>query len=183
MRTQPLLLLLLCSLQIQFLTGQTTGSNDCSLTIPAIALLDLEPSNANITLYMTAPTEAGLPLTIGGQATNSTKWLNYTSAIVQGGPARTITAKVTDGTVPAGIALYLQAGAYTGNGAGTLGSPTGPVTLDHTAKTIVSGIGGCYTGDGANKGHLLTYSLAISDYTLLNHNSSIPIQITFTISD
>jgi len=165
------------------LRSQSTAGSDCSLTIPAIALLDIEPANPPIVLYLDPPSEAGAPLTIGDGGANSTKWLNYTSALMADGPARTVTVKVTSGTVPPGVNLRVQAGPYTGAGAGTLGLSAGLVTLDNTAKTILTGIGGSYTGDGPNNGHLLTYSISIADYSLLDFSSSAVLQVTYTISD
>lgn len=161
----------------------STSSSSVSLTIPAIALLDIEPNVAPITLTFAAPTQAGLPLTVSSASSNSTKWLNYSSAINAGGTTRTISAQVTSGTIPAGVSLRVQAGTYTGTGAGTLGTPAGLVTLGPTAQTVVSGIGRCYTGNGGNRGHLLTYSMIISNYDLLNFSQSTNLQITYTISD
>ena len=55
--------------------------HDVQVTIPEIALLDIEPNMAPITLSMDAPDEGGLPLTISSNGTDNSKWLNYTSAI------------------------------------------------------------------------------------------------------
>ena len=161
----------------------STDNHDVGLTIPEIALLDIEPDYTTITLSLDPPTEAGLPLTVATAGTNSSKWLNYSSSLAPGSTARTVTAQVTSGTLPAGVNLRVQAGTYAGNGAGTLGTPVGLVTLGATAKTIISGIGGCYTGDGSSKGHRLTYSVAIGTYSALNFSQGTNLQITYTISD
>lgn len=178
-----LLILIFCWRSVIALPGQSTGSNNCSLTIPAIALIDIEPAGVPITLSMTPPTEAGAPLTIGSAGTNNSKWLNYTSALAAGATARTITVRVTSGTVPTGVSLKVQTGTYTGTGAGTLGVPVGQVAIDNVARTVISGIGGSYTGDGINKGHQLTYSISVSNYALLKFNQSTALQITYTITD
>ncbi len=177
--------LMLCFiwLSAHVLPGQTTGSSNCSLTIPAIALLDIEPAGVPITLSMTPPTEAGNPLTIGAGGTNNSKWINYTSALAAGAATRSINVRVTSGSVPTGVSLKVQASTYSGTGAGVLGVPAGQVTVDNVARTVISGIGGCYTGDGVNRGHRLTYSISISNYSLLKFNQSSSLQITYTITD
>lgn len=183
LKTLHILAFAILLLSVAQVAGQSSDDHDVGLTIPQIALLDIEPNIANITLSLTPPSEAGRPLTVGAAGTNNSKWLNYSSAIAPAAPARTVTAQVTSGAVPNGLNLLLQASSYSGGGAGTTGSPVGQVTLNNTAKTIISGIGGSYTGNGANNGHRLTYTLAISDYAQLNYSQSTNLQITFTISD
>lgn len=160
-----------------------TDNHSVGLTIPEIALLDVEPNTSTISLALTPPTEAGLPLTASTAATNNSKWLNYTSALAPSSTNRTVTVQVTSGTVPSGINLLLQAGSYSGSGAGTTGTSVGQIALNNTAQNLITGIGGCYTGDGSSTGHRLTYTLAISNYAQLNFSQSTNLQITFTISD
>ncbi|WP_419869621.1 hypothetical protein [Chryseobacterium sp. CT-SW4] len=158
--------------------SQTTGNINVSVSLPIVTLLDIEPAGA-IAMNFTAPTEAGQPVT--APASNTTKWINYTSAIASGGLTRRITAAVNQ-TIP-GVNIRLTAATASGAGAGTLGTPTAQVTLTTTATNIITGIGGAYTGNGANNGHRLTITLAVSSYTNLTSRTNTPIVITYTITE
>ena len=78
----------------------------------------------------------------------------------------------------------MQAGSIsTGNG--TLGSPTGQITLSGTGQNVVTGIGSAYTESGENKGHQLTYILDMdnSSYATLIASEYDNITVTFTIAE
>ncbi|MGK6343846.1 hypothetical protein ACMGDK_16625 [Chryseobacterium sp. DT-3] len=149
-----------------------------AVTLPVVTLLDIEPTGT-FTLNFTAPTEAGQALT--APAANTTKWVNYTSAIVSGGLTRRITASVNQ-VIP-GVSIRLQAAAASGAGGGVLGTSSGLVTLSTTATNIITGIGGAFTGTGANNGHRLTISLAVNTYANLSARTNTPIVITYTITE
>ncbi|WP_228423605.1 hypothetical protein [Chryseobacterium carnipullorum] len=149
-----------------------------ALTLPVVTLLDIEPTGT-FTLNFTAPTEAGQALT--APAANTTKWINYTSAIASGGLTRRITASINQ-LVP-GISIRVQAAAASGSGGGTLGTSAGQVTLSTTATNIITGIGGAFTGNGANNGHRLTISVAVNTYANLSALTNSPIVITYTITE
>ena len=155
-----LLLLFFISLHISAIS-QT--SQNITLVLPSIALMDIAPNNAVFNLNLAAPTEAGN--SIINTTTNSTKWINFTSAVAPG-ITRRITAQVS-GTPPNGINLKLLTLNYAGGGAGALGNSSGTVYLTGTAQVLVNTIGGAYTGDGSNNGYNLNYSLEISNYSLL----------------
>jgi hypothetical protein len=157
------------------LMAQTSGSGNITLTLPTVALLDIHPAG-NISMNFSAPTEAGNPL--GNPTSNNTKWLNYTSAVSVGN-TRIITASVNQ-MIP-GINIRLQAGAAAGSGGGARGTSAGLVTLITTPATIISGIGGAFTGDGTNNGHQLTLSLVPGTYANIIAQSYSVI-ITYTIS-
>ncbi|MBB6372636.1 hypothetical protein [Chryseobacterium shigense] len=149
-----------------------------AVTLPIVTLLDIEPTGT-FTLNFTAPTEAGQALTT--PAANTTKWVNYTSAIASGGLTRRVTASINQ-TIP-GVNINIQAAAASGAGGGTLGTPSGIVTLSTTAATIITGIGGAFTGTGANNGHRLTISLAVNSYANLSARTNTPVIITYTITE
>lgn len=149
-----------------------------AVTLPIVTLLDIEPAGT-FTLNFTAPTEAGQALT--APAANTTKWVNYTSAIASGGLTRRVTASINQ-TIP-GININVQAAAASGAGGGTLGTSSGLVTLSTTAATIITGIGGAFTGTGANNGHRLTISLVVSSYANLSARTNTPVIITYTITE
>ncbi|MFZ4931958.1 hypothetical protein [Chryseobacterium sp. Mn2064] len=156
-----------------------TASLPVTMTLPVVTLMDIEPSGS-ISLNFIAPTEAGNSLTI--PISNTSKWINYTSAIATGGLSRRITAATNNTSIP-GVSIRLQAGAATGAGGGTLGTSSGLVTLSPTPVTIISGIGGAFTGNGTSNGHQLTISLVISNYALLTAQTNNSISIVYTITE
>ncbi|WP_185094993.1 hypothetical protein [Chryseobacterium taiwanense] len=147
-----------------------------SFTLPQVALMDIEQTSS-INLDLTKPTEAGNRLV--NPSNNTTKWLNYTSAVASGG-SRSISASITQ-LIP-GVDVKLQAAAASGSGAGTLGTPSSQITLSTTPTTIISGIGGAYTGNGVGNGHQLTLSVSPNTYTNLNTSNN-TVTVTYTITD
>ncbi|MET3537325.1 hypothetical protein [Chryseobacterium limigenitum] len=160
------------------LFSQTTGNSAVSVALPVVTLLDIEPTG-NFTLNFAAPTEAGL--TIVNPSVNTSKWINYTSAIAPAGLTRRVTASVNQ-VIP-GVSIRLQAGTASGVGGGTMGTSSGQVTLTTTPVTIISGIGGAFTGNGANNGHQLTISVVPNTYANLLARTNTPVVITYTITE
>lgn len=160
-----------------------------TISIPEVALLDLEVATGTtaITLAGTAPTEAGLPMTFGAAATNATIWMNYSSIVGSTKPTKNITAKISSG-LPTGLKLTVEAATFSGTGKGTTGATSGAVDLDATDRSVVTGIGSAYTGDGATNGHLLTYKLNYATTETANYKDlrfdAVPLlTITYTLSD
>lgn len=168
-----------CSILFYLITlvtlGQTTVS--VSISLPAIALLDLN-NNSAIIMAFQAPTEAGAPVT--APASNSTKWLNLTSAVTPGATRR-VSAQVVSGSLPNGVRLKLETAAFSGSGSGTFGSVTSPIYLSATATTIINGIGGAFTGNG-NNGYNLQYTLEIQTYSQLQKANN-TFSILYTLID
>jgi len=163
--------------------AQQQGYGDISFGIPSIAMLDVEPTAlSNIVLVIVAPTEAGLPASTQS-ASNSQLWLNYSSSLPTGGLSRSIMVQITAGTLPQGVELRLNTAPFAGSGSGTFGSTSGEIPVNYSPQRIISGIGRCFTGNGQNNGHNLTYSLSIIDFSKLDLESSTAIQITYTITD
>ncbi len=155
------------------------------ITIPEVAILDLEASSGtSITLAVAAPTEAGLPVSFA-DAVDSTVWINYSSIVGNTSEAsRTVSAKISAGTVPGGMVLKVTAASDAGNGDGTVGSSAGQITLSGTNQTVVSAIGSCYTGDGASNGHALYYALEQSgSYADIDFDDATTLTILYTISN
>lgn len=170
-----------------FAQDSETDSHQLTINIPDVALLDIESALSNdITLEAAGPTEAGEKLNF--DETNTDLWINY-SSIVGTDHTRKVTVQITDGDVPAGLDLTVLAGAYSGSGKGTTGTPAASaINLNNKlAADIISGIGSCYTGDGASNGHQLTYqvkeSTDASAYSNLNFDNSATLTITYTLTD
>ena len=153
-------------------------SVNISTTVPSIALMDIAPNNTAFNLNIVAPTEAGSIVTIN--PTNSTKWINFSSAVVTG-TTRKITAQLS-GTLPVGLNLKLIVSNFAGIGSGTTGTSSGTLFLSGTAQIIINSIGGAFTGDGSGNGYNLNYSLEIADYSLLKSQTS-TFSIIYTMSD
>ena len=163
-------------------------AHDIVIGVPAVALVDIEgASGTTINLGADAPTEAGLPVDFAAGASNSDLWINYSSIKDSANATRSIAAKISSGTLPAGMTLTVTAGADAGNGDGTVGSSAGAVSLTTSDQDVITGIGSAYTDDGASNGHNLTYGLAITtgagNYALLDASNNTTIEITYTISD
>ncbi|MBO6183852.1 MAG: hypothetical protein J6O88_04045 [Chryseobacterium sp.] len=172
-------LVFLASFIINFnLYSQTTGNSTVAVTLPIVTLMDIKPAGT-ITMSFSNPGVAGNPII--SPAANTTKWINYTSAIALGGLTRKITASIN--TLIPGIDIKIQAAAASGSGGGTLGTPSPQVTLNTTSQTIISGIGGAFTGNGANNGHRMTINLSANTYSNLSARTNTPVVITYTITE
>ena len=162
-------------------------SHTVTIGIPEVALLDIESTTTNaISLNATAPTEAGDKVVFN--QTNSDLWINY-SSIVGKKSTREVSVQITGGDVPNGLELSVVAKEDAKKGEGTTGSAVkDPIVLnDKKAATIIEGVGSAYTGNGANKGHNLTYKIAQSSdedaYSKLSFEESTTLTITYTLSD
>jgi len=166
--------------------GQDDNDADHNIviSIPEVALLDVE-GGTSINLGGTAPTEAGDPITFG--STDNSLWINYSSIIGSTTePSRAVSVAVSSGTLPGGLDLKVQAGNDAGSGDGTVGTPSAQLTLSSTGQSIITGIGSCYTGDGANNGHQLTYTLDLAsggNYADLDFDDATTVTVTYTLSD
>ncbi len=160
------------------LLAQIDDDHQLTLQLYEVALLDIEPGVTTVSLNAASPSNAGEPLQ---GATDNSSWINYTSC-VSNTSSRTVSVEL-DGLLPSWLELQVEASAYSGSGQGDLGTSTGIVTLSPVTTEIITGIGGCYTGDGINNGHQLTYRLVITDYSSLVSGGYGPLLVTYTMSD
>lgn len=163
--------------------GQTTANVNASISMPSVALIDIiSAGSTNITLKMTAPTEAGVLL--GTFASNANNWLIFTSAVPPGG-SRSIKGDVI-GTLPPGVRLRLDISPYIGNGQGLTGGNsyvTSNVYLTGTAAGFIDNIKGAYTGTGyGTNGFNLKYSLEIQNYAGIRSGIS-SVTVRYTMAD
>ncbi len=169
-----------------FAQDNNTGSHNLAISIPEVALVDIEPANTTISLAPNAPTEAGNFLDFSNARDNSL-WLNYSSVVgSKSDPSRKVSVAITNGEVPGGLELYVAA-AKAATGKGKLGSPVGRVNLNTTATELISGIGSCYTDNGENFGHQLTYDLQLANdenaVASIDFDESTTLTITYTLTD
>jgi len=175
-------------------TGDDTNeaSHHVGITVPTVALVDVEGADGEAGTINLAPDVSGLEAGESvdfSSATDNSLWLNYTS-IVKGNShgddsnARSISAKISDGSLPGGIKLRLTVGGIS-SGNGTRGqSAAKSKELKNNAEDVVTGIGTCYTESGENKGHQLTYSLDMDNgnYQALTAGSY-EVTVQYTISE
>jgi hypothetical protein len=169
--------------------AQDTKSDKHTLDIkiPEVAILDLETTGKSGVIAMEgqAPTEAGNALDFS-KAVNSELWINYSSIIgKKTEPSREVTVQITDGTVPSGLEILVEAAKDANKGEGNVGTPAGQLTLSTAAQSIITGVGSAYTGNGANAGHNLTYKLqlATGKYGDIDFDQSGSITVTYTLTD
>jgi len=184
-----------------FTTGLTMAQNDTNeashrvgITIPTVALVDVEGANGEASSITLSPSVSGLEAGEAvnfSSATDNSLWLNYTSIVNSGSGnghnpntnTRSISAKISNGSLPGGVNLLLTVGSIsTGNG--TKGhSSASNKALTTSAQDVVTGIGTCYTESGENKGHQLTYSLDMDNgnYQALTAGSY-EVTVQYTIS-
>lgn len=149
------------------------------LSLPTMASFSLAGENIRLSIVDGKGAEQIItPSTVGKM------WLNY-SSIVAWNSTNNICVSLSSGNLPAEIAIKLLAGPDLGAGSGKMGRPVGPVTLSNYPQVIIAGIGSCYTGQGINKGHLLTFSWSIrpdfeSDILSLD-NLELEVGVIYTI--
>lgn len=152
-------------------------------SIPEIALIDIESVSTNDVRFTVVPSnEPGENANIF-ESSNDPLWINYSSALSNSNSSRSVTAEISQGELPDGILVYLEASSYTGTGRGNLGHPAEKIELSTQPRPIITGIGNCYTGNGVNNGHLLHFSLEISDYYRINAIGETVFTILYTITD
>lgn len=159
---EKIILSILFSIFLGTLTAQNTVSHTVTISVPKIAILDIESSGSDdIEFIIDKPDEAGHTIDFS-DIHHTGLWLNYSSVKSSGQPDRTILATLS-GALPEGFHLYLEASDFNGSGKGKLGSSTGRKELTNQPVGIIDNIGSCYTGNGLNNGHALTYSLEFDD--------------------
>jgi hypothetical protein len=170
---------LLLSALIFGLTGVAAAdtdsdSHDVLMNVNEIAVMELNDSS-QISLTVVPPTLGGDPPV---DDSDNSKLLHYTS-VVASGNTRTITAEWGPAdAAPAGTSLKLEATGVPAN----CGSAAGQIDVSNSATTIISGIGSCATGRGAN-GAELTYTLSVDDAAQLVAGDSQTATITLTLTE
>lgn len=173
---------------LEMMGQENTVIQNVTVRIPEVALLDLEGKRGeDIRFTAEGPREAGMAVDFSNQ-TNNDLWINYSSITSkETEPTRDITVQITSGSVPSGMILEVTAGRDAGRGGGQVGTPTGTIQVNHTAQSIISGVGSAYTGHGVSKGHQLSYRLSLStekgSYSQLDLDQSNTVAIMYTLTD
>jgi hypothetical protein len=121
------------------------------MVIPPVASLSLTGADLRFSIEGKGTQQIITPTTVGKV------WLNY-SSVVENNSTNAICASLSSGFIPAEVSIKLKVGPDAGQGQGQVGTPTGVITLSPYPQPIIAHIGTCYTGQGVNKGHPLTYT-------------------------
>ena len=159
-----------------------TASHGINLNVSEIAVLGLNDTGS-ISLATAGTVSAGADPSSAAAASDSTKYIKYTS-VVNSGATRVITVALgpTD-EVPAGTRLTVQAAdAGTTNDGTPVGSEI-PLTGAMSAANLITGIGSCATGTSATDGANITYNYSITDVTALEDDADATVTVTLTLSD
>jgi len=160
------------------------GELNVSFSIPPIALVDIEPAVDNSIHFTVVPsTESGASPQIRKTSSGESLWINYSCALQNAQNSRSIVAEISGGVLPDGVSLNVEASGYQGSGNGQFGQPTGKVALSSQPQAIITNVGNCFTGDGQNNGHLLTFSIEVSDYAKISTADEASFTILYTLSD
>ena len=166
---------------------KNADSHTITINTPEVALISIHNSNSSIKLEGNKVTEAGKKVEFN--SLNNNTWINYSSIIGSNSePNRHVTIEVSEGNIPDGLNLIVQANNDAGKGDGKVGKAisTSQVLVKSPIK-LIEEIGSCYTGVGVNKGHNITYSLKLSDeknaYRKLDFDQSQTIALIYTLSD
>lgn len=164
-----------------FAQDSYTDNHTITVTIPVVALLDLEaPVSKSFAADFTKPATDEAGNKIVAPAANTSLWLNYTS-IQTANTTKKVNVKAS--AVIDGLDIHLVAAAAT-TGAGTKGTPTGGFNLSTDDQVLISNIGSAYTASGVNNGHQLTYTFIADDAKYADLRSGItPVTVTYTLAD
>lgn len=178
-------LTLILSMGLSNLKAQTTddeyATNVITLGMPEVSMLKSNVYAVNLTL---SPTTAGNAVV--SNVSDSTARV-LISSVVTGEETRTMTAKITTGTVPSGTELKLMAKAPNTNFVGTAGTYQSTVVLNTTDdKSIITGIGTCYSGTSEDDGYVMKYTYGLpstsTDYALIRASSGEQLTVTLTLT-
>ena len=163
-------------------TQVSMGSAPVTLTLPPIALMDIEPDEGSTIFYLDFVTMAGEPVT-NHRSVNNEKWINYTAAVDRENvDGYQIQVQLANGTLPPGVSVTVEAGPPI-QGWGELGHSAGPVVLSEAGQILIQNIGGSFTGNGVDCGHQLFYELVIHNPDLSQHGNCFSVDVYYTITD
>ncbi len=162
------------------------ATHKINVSIPEVALLKLideEPDRSHFNVF--PPGEAGDPIQLSKFQSGKGIWINYTSIINDINHRRKVVAMVQD-EIPSGLRLLVEASEASGTGRGMLGRTAGPVVLSGEPTEVISDIGSCFTGQGIENGHHLTYSIETDETDgtcAILAQQEIVVNVIYTLTD
>lgn len=178
-------LILFSLISLRSLAQENTATHKLNVEVPELALLGLVTEGDGTVGFRSGSTDqAGDELDLSN--TNSNRiWINYSSIVSQTTPNRKVIASI-QGEIPKGLTLKVKASEVSGSGKGSLGQSAGEVTLTNEPTDVIVGIGSCYTGNGVNNGHYITYKLEndpASDEYAMAAQQHTSLNVIYTLTD
>ena len=172
-----LVVCLLSVLCVNMYAASDTATHDVEMQVSEVVLIDIN-NTATLTLSVSAPTNGGEDPT--GQTDSTSKLLQFTSLVASG--TRNIQVSwsgALDGACPTGTHLEAEAISVPGSCGSAV---AGGVTVDATDRNIITGIGSCATGTGAN-GAQMEYRFVVDTVSSLVVGQTRSVRLVFTLTD
>lgn len=169
---------------LQDVVGQTNFKNSASanITLGVTEVSLIRVSSPLISLNL-KQREAGL--SIETSKTDSSARLYLSSLITA--EYRSLSAKISSGSIPRGTILQLSALPPSANFVGSWGMLAPIITLDNTDRVFVNNIASCYSGTSADDGYVLKFIYKLdpdnSTYSELRATSGTSVIVTLTLSE
>jgi len=178
------------ALQVKAQTGTegepvlTTESNSATATVVlGVSEVSLIKTSAAVINLQLKQQNAGM--SVEASASDSTARL-LISSVISTSQNRTLSARISMGTVPAGTHIELSALQPNANFAGEPGKLMSPTTLDGTDRPIITDIATCYSGTSATDGYMLRFNYALDNdrasYGSLRATLGTQVMVTFTLT-
>ncbi len=166
---------------------ETEHDVNVSFNVPKTNIIDIASLNGNDITFNPIDIDAvanGMDFSL----INNELWLNYTVVKSNAYSTKRINLSTTASNFPVGMSLKLKVDPDANLGKGDIGTPVAGFTdliPDASPVELISNIGSCYTGNGANKGHNLHFKLDYDNtyYDELHTNFNTIIVLTYTITD
>jgi hypothetical protein len=150
-------------------------AHDVTMNVSSISRLGLS-SGATVVLDINTATTVG---DVPDSDADASKYIQYT-VVNNLSTVRRVTVQLTAGSVLAGCALTVQATEPT---TVNRGDSAGLVTVDGTARNLITNINSCATGYGATDGSNLTFTLSVTNVEALDtDNTGASATLTYTIT-
>jgi hypothetical protein len=162
-----------------------SANHNVSFDVPNFAILDIESTGDADVIFSLGDieVEAGAEFDFSS-VSNNNLWLNYTALTDKNGNnvnTRKVSVQLDDAIPGINLKLAVAEDASAGDGQTGSSLTTSAITLTTSSKDIINEIGSCYTGNGASKGHNLTYSLEADNYSEIEAGSQ-SVTVTYTIT-
>lgn len=162
--------------------AQTNNSAKAELSLGVTEVSLVKVSGDVITLQL-KPREAGLSLE--NSTSDSTARL-LISSVVSAQP-RTLSARISDGRVPSGTMLQIEAKQPNVAFVGSAGIFASPVVLDETDKPFITQIMTCYSGTELSDGYSIKFIFSLSGdastYGSIRAATNTSVTVTLTLTE
>lgn len=173
-----LILLLLYTISVY--SQQNEAVTELSLGVSEVSLV--KATSGVVTLQL-KQREAGLSLETS--TSDSTARLLISSVVSE--QPRTLSARISDGIVPPGTQIQLEALPPNVNFVGNAGVYSNPIILDNLDKPFVTEITTCYSGTDLSDGYSLKFTFSLnadrSTYGSIRASTNTSVSVTITLTE